>query len=52
MQCISVVEQRVLQLVNAGWVPDLIIERHGLFSDAGWRLFERADRPQQEQRND
>ena len=32
------VERAVLQSVDNGWRPDLIIERHTLFSDAGWRL--------------
>jgi glycosyltransferase involved in cell wall biosynthesis len=29
---------QVLSSARSGWVPDLIIERHSLFSDAGWRV--------------
>lgn len=28
-----------------GWVPDVLIERHTLFSDAGWRLHDRLGIP-------
>lgn len=28
-----------------GWMPDLVIERHTLFSDAGWRLHDRLGVP-------
>ena len=28
-----------------GWVPDVLIERHGLFSDAAWRAADRLGRP-------
>ena len=30
--------ERVLYEARNGWTPDVIIERHTLFSDAGWRL--------------
>ena len=29
----------------AGWTPELIVERHTLFSDAGWRLHDRLGVP-------
>ncbi len=31
----------VLEAAARGWTPDLLIERHSLFSDAGWRLAQR-----------
>jgi glycosyltransferase involved in cell wall biosynthesis len=36
---------RVLHDAFEGWTPDVIIERHTLFSDAGWRLHDRLGRP-------
>jgi starch synthase len=32
------VSERVLFEARNGWTPDVIVERHTLFSDAGWRL--------------
>lgn len=37
--------RRVLAEAHAGWVPQLIIERHSLFSDAGWRVHDRLGVP-------
>ena len=31
------VARRVAADAAEGWMPDLIVERHALFSDAGWR---------------
>lgn len=39
------VARRVASDAWMGWKPDLIIERHTLFSDAGWRLHERLGVP-------
>ncbi len=36
---------RVEADAHDGWMPDLIIERHSLFSDAGWRLHDRLGLP-------
>ncbi|MEL6347368.1 MAG: glycosyltransferase, partial [Myxococcota bacterium] len=35
----------VLDAAGAGWTPDRILERHTLFSDAGWRLHDRLGVP-------
>ena len=32
------VANHVLSSASGGWIPDLVIERHTLFSDAGWRV--------------
>ena len=32
------VANRVIHSARQGWRPDIIIERHSLFSDAGWRV--------------
>jgi len=32
------VANRVIHTARQGWIPDIIIERHSLFSDAGWRV--------------
>jgi len=34
-----------LEDAHRGWRPDLIIERHSLFSDAGWRISSRLNIP-------
>ncbi len=39
------ISRRVIEQAHAGWVPDLIIERHSLFSDAGWRIHDRLAVP-------
>ena len=39
------IEKSVLQFIDSGWFPNLIIERHSLFSDAGWRISERFGIP-------
>lgn len=37
--------RRVCADAWAGWRPDVVIERHTLFSDAGWRVRDRLDVP-------
>ena len=32
------VANRVIHSARQGWRPDIVIERHSLFSDAGWRV--------------
>lgn len=39
------VAEAVERDVLSGWKPDLILERHTLFSDAGWRLHDRLGVP-------
>jgi len=39
------VARRVVDDALAGWRPDVIVERHSLFSDAGWRVHSRLGVP-------
>ncbi|MFT5682020.1 MAG: glycosyltransferase involved in cell wall biosynthesis [Myxococcota bacterium] len=39
------ISRRIIEQAHAGWRPDLIIERHSLFSDAGWRVHDRLGVP-------
>lgn len=39
------VAREVLRQSRAGWTPELLVERHSLFSDAGWRLHDELDIP-------
>jgi glycosyltransferase involved in cell wall biosynthesis len=39
------IARRVIEDALGGWVPDLVIERHTLFSDAGWRVHDRLGVP-------
>lgn len=39
------VSRRVLKDAWDGWVPDVLVERHTLFSDAGWRVHDRLGVP-------
>ncbi|MGB0638427.1 MAG: glycosyltransferase family 4 protein [Myxococcota bacterium] len=39
------VANRVVQAARHGWVPDVVVERHSLFSDAGWRVNDAIDVP-------
>lgn len=39
------ISRQVIEQAHAGWCPDLIIERHSLFSDAGWRIHDRLGVP-------
>lgn len=39
------ISRRVIADAHAGWSPDLLIERHSLFSDAGWRVHDRLGVP-------
>ncbi len=39
------VARRVLHDAYDGWMPDVVVERHSLFSDAGWRVHDRLGVP-------
>jgi len=39
------VARRVIEDGLSGWIPDVIVERHALFSDAGWRASSRLRVP-------
>lgn len=37
--------RHVLEDAHGGWCPDVLIERHTIFSDAAWRVGDRLGRP-------
>lgn len=39
------VADQVIASARQGWMPDVVIERHTLFSDAGWRVSDAIDVP-------
>jgi len=39
------IARRVVEDAHKGWKPRLVIERHSLFSDAGWRVHDRLGVP-------
>jgi glycosyltransferase involved in cell wall biosynthesis len=39
------IARRVIEEAHRGWPPQLVIERHSLFSDAGWRIHDRLGVP-------
>jgi len=39
------VANQVIGSARSGWTPDLVIERHSLFSDASWRISDAIDVP-------
>ena len=39
------VASQVVSSARHGWMPDVVIERHTLFSDAGWRVSDAIDVP-------
>lgn len=39
------VANRVIHAARHGWKPDVVIERHTLFSDAGWRVSDAIQTP-------
>lgn len=39
------ISRRIIEQAHSGWRPDLLIERHSLFSDAGWRAHDRLGVP-------
>ena len=39
------IARSVIHSAHEGWVPALVIERHSLFSDAGWRIHDRLGVP-------
>lgn len=39
------IAERLRVETRNGWQPDLVVERHTLFSDAGWRVHEALDVP-------
>ena len=39
------VANRVISSARHGWMPDVVIERHTLFSDAGWRVADAINVP-------
>lgn len=39
------VANRVISAARQGWQPDVVIERHTLFSDAGWRVSDAINVP-------
>jgi glycosyltransferase involved in cell wall biosynthesis len=39
------IAKRVIADAQRGWTPDLVVERHSLFSDAGWRIHDTLGTP-------
>lgn len=39
------IARRVVEDGLGGWMPDVLLERHSVFCDAGWRASERLERP-------
>lgn len=39
------ISRHLLRQARGGWRPELLLERHSLFSDAGWRLHDALDLP-------
>ena len=39
------IARRVISTSRKGWHPDVVIERHSLFSDAGWRIHDALQTP-------
>lgn len=37
--------RQLIQDIHGGWVPDVVVERHTLFSDVGWHIHDRFDIP-------